>query len=709
MKKFLLANCCLFTFFMAYSQEDSAQLKTLDEVVITATRTERKLSNVAVPVQLISQKIIRQSGSIRLNDILQEQTGLFVTSGGTTSTTGGGIFGNGVQIQGLSPDYTLILIDGEPVIGRQGGVIDLARIAVGNIKKIEVVKGPSSSLYGSEAMGGVINIITQQARERRLDAGVRYGRFNSLDANISTGFTTDKIGLQFFANRNHSDGYDLDPAVVGKTVDTYNNHTAQLRFKFQYSLKTKFNLSARYYNEIQDNFFEISDITTGSRVNIVGDARVRDLGLNPVITHQFSDKIKSAVHIFLSRYEYEQDLIQESNKSDYYYDFFQQHFFRVENQTDFTWLNNNYLSFGGGLVKERLNTTRYDGKRKNNINYVFAQNEWRIKNRMTVIGGLRFDNNSEYQSRLSPKLAAQYKVTEKLRFNTSYGGGFKAPDFRQLFLNFLNTAAGGYVVYGANEITIDELKIQQQHGIVTDILPRAYQLNLLKPEISNGFNFGANYDLTEKVNLSLNLFRNNIKNLIQNDIIAFRQNNAPVYSYFNVKDAFTQGAEFQSQLILNKYFIIHAGYQFLMTGDKDDLERIKNGTVYTRDQHTNVVTRVSRRDYGGLSNRSSHMLNAKLFYENSKKNSGASIRAIYRNRWGTYDKDGNNIINRDDEFAKGFLLLNISMQKSIKYLRMQVGADNILNYKDVLNLPGQPGIQPYISIAYSFNKNYQTL
>ena len=73
--------------------------------------------------------------------------------------------------------------------------------------------------------------------------------------------------------------------------------------------------------------------------------------------------------------------------------------------------------------------------------------------------GLRYDDNSAYQSRVSPKLAAQYKVNDKLRINASYGAGFKAPDFRQMFLNFLNTAAGGYVVYGANEITISRIGI----------------------------------------------------------------------------------------------------------------------------------------------------------------------------------------------------------------------------------------------------------
>ena len=333
------------------------------------------------------------------------------------------------------------------------------------------------------------------------------------------------------------------------------------------------------------------------------------------------------------------------------------------------------------------------------------QDEWRATEKLTFIGGLRYDDNSAYQSRLSPKLAAQYKVNDKLRINASYGAGFKAPDFRQMFLNFLNTAAGGYVVYGANEITITDLETQKQQGILSEILPRAYDLALLKPEISKGFNAGATYDVNDKLNFNVNLFRNDIDNLIQVDIIAFRSNAAPVYSYFNVKEAFTQGAEFNSSYKINKSLQLQAGYQFLMTADKADLKKIEEGTVFTRDLQSGEVSRVSKSDYAGLPNHSKHMVNAKFFYDNEKKGWSASARVIYKSKWGTYDKDGNGIINREDEFANGFAMVNITAAKTINAFRIQAGIDNLFDYKDELNLPGQPGIQPYISLNYSFIKN----
>src|SRR5262245_28674450 len=155
----------LFFANTSFGQQDTLFNKSLEEVVVTATRTERKLGNVAVPVTIISSKAINQSGSLRLRDILAEQAGLFITSS----------FGSGLQMQGLSPDYTIILVDGEPLIGRTAGVLDLKRLTLANIKKIEIVKGPSSSLYGSEAMAGVINIITDHSFKRELQTGMRYG------------------------------------------------------------------------------------------------------------------------------------------------------------------------------------------------------------------------------------------------------------------------------------------------------------------------------------------------------------------------------------------------------------------------------------------------------------------------------------------------------------------------------------------------------
>jgi len=148
----ILLNIFIFTISLFSSV--SAQLKPsqdstgklLDEVVVTATRTENKVSNIPLPIQVISAKNIQLSGSQKLIDILQMQTGLVIANNplGTALQGYPNPFGDGIQMQGLDPAYTLILVDGEPLIGRNAGIINLARIAIGNIKQIEIIRGPAT-------------------------------------------------------------------------------------------------------------------------------------------------------------------------------------------------------------------------------------------------------------------------------------------------------------------------------------------------------------------------------------------------------------------------------------------------------------------------------------------------------------------------------------------------------------------------------------
>lgn len=666
-------------------QKDTVLSGELDEVVVTATKSERKLSNVAVPVKVISQRTILQSGSLRLNNILQEQPGLYITNS----------FGSGVQMQGLSPDYVLILIDGEPLIGRNGGVLDLNRLTVNNIKKIEIVKGPSSSLYGSEAMGGVINIITQNPVSSSLDASLRYGRFNTMDGNFSGSIKHNKFSALASVNRNSTDGYSLTNTNVGKTVNPYDSYTTQVKLEQEFSRAVKAGISFRYYGETQNDLY-----TAGTDI-AYGKPGIGEYNLNPYIRIGFSERVKTAVRAYFSQFQSDTKDRLTSNDSLYYNDFFQQRFSRVETQTDYTLSGANDLSIGAGYTWERLNTNRYAGIRTNNIGYFFLQDEHRFGKRVTAIGGLRYDNNAAYASRWSPKLALRYNASQKLSLTASYGAGFKAPDFRQLYLNFTNNLAGGYTVYGANEISLAQLEQQKAMGIISSISPFGSQLALLNPEYSTGFNAGASYRFTKKFSATVNVFRNDISNLIVTKIIATKTTNAPIYSYFNINSAFTEGAELEATYQFTKEFRAEGGYQFLVTADKDVLKQIRSGQLFGKRPGSLVSEMIKRSDYGGLTDRSKHMANLKLFYE--RDNWFLTTRAIYRSRWGVSDKDGNLVLNRDDEYAGGFIQLNLGGGVTFKNgIGIRAGIDNLLNYKDINYQANQPGINYYATLSYSF-------
>lgn len=707
LKKYPLTFFCV-GFLCLIFQAAVAQLDTLagqsGDVMVTATRTERKFSNVAVPASIIGKKELEATQLRRLHEILQEQTGIFITSGSGSSGFGGGIFGNGAQLQGMSPEYTLILVNGEPIIGRQGGVVNLSRLTLSGIKKIEVIKGPVSSLYGSEAMGGVINIITELPTRSSLETGLKVGGFGLLDANLSTNLATQKTRGSLGYNHFRQGAFKSEDGSFNNQQDPFINHTLQANVSHLFSQKTRLLVYGRFFSEQSDNQYEVADAGLQMK-RVSGFTNIKDANLNTSLQHNFSNRVSGMLRLYGMSYQSSQLLNEVKDGKPFYADDFRQQFYRIENQTDIAINKANKLTAGGGVVYEQLNTTRYQGVRSNTIAYAFAQNEWMPRENFNLIAGLRYDHNQAYASRFSPKLAARFSPSQKLKLTASYGAGFKAPDFRQLYLNFINNASGGYALFGANEISAEKLSAMKQQGLIETILPRAADLSLLKPETSHGFNAGATYQLNAQWSGDINLFHNDISNQILFDVIALRSNGSQVFSYFNVARSFTQGAEVNLRYRINRFWLVSGGYQFLNTGDKEVIEAISAGEVFGRNEQTGEVFKLSRRDYYGLPGRSRHMANIKVSYEHPGSGWQSSVRAIYRNRWGTFDQDGNGIINRNDETADGFLLLNAMVQKRLKQnLVLGIGLENMLNHTDPANLPNIPGINGFISIVWKWEQ-----
>jgi len=692
MKKWiLLSTVSSFLFSTLFGQQQDTLLGNGAITVFTATKTERVLSNIAVPVQIISQKNIQQAGSLRLSDILSEQTGLFMTNG----------FGTGVSMQGLNPDYTLILIDGEPLIGRTSGVLDLKRITVGNIKQIEIVRGPSSSLYGSEAMAGVINIITDKSRKNTLGISARYGTYNTADLSLKGSIRTNKINYQGFGNFYRTDGFSIRPNSRERSVAPIERFTQQHNLGYRLSERTNLSLNFRHNSETIKN--NITVINNGNSINSIGVEKNEDLNVTLQLAHKLNEQVKNTTRLYGTQFHSSQELTSDNGVP--YLDVFKQQFARIENQTDIHLNKQLEFNIGGGYIHETANSTRYDNStsiKTNRIGYVYLQSEWKALNKLTFVGGARYDHNELFAAAFSPKLAAQYKLNKNISLKASIGRGFKAPDFRQLYLNFTNTAAGSYSVFGSVEAQkiINELN---RIGQISSLEPSFYQLSNLQPEFSTGFNLGASYQ-NEQWLIIANIFRNNIENLIDSRLVAYKTGGAQIFSYLNVKNAFTQGIETDIKYQYNQKWGLSAGYQFLLTGDQAEINAINEGKVFTRDQN-GFSRKMSQSEYVGLPNRSKHMANVKLQYDHQQF--FANARALYRSRWATTDTDGNGIFNTNDAFAKGYIQLNMAAGKSFTNgVAVQAGIDNLLNYTDVLNLPNLPGRTFYLSVSYNFlNKN----
>jgi outer membrane receptor for ferrienterochelin and colicins len=662
-----------------------------DSVVVTATRSERKLSNITVPVTIINAKTIQQNGSLRLTDILREQTGLTLTSG----------FGAGVQLQGLNPDYTIILINGEPLVGRTAGVLDLNRIALGNIKKIEIVKGPSSSLYGSEAMAGVINIITDASTTIPLQTSLRYGTYNTLDANVNNTLASKSLFYQGFYNYYNTDGYSIRPNSNNRVTTPISRITTSQQFKYNLTDNTNLVFNTRFTDENIKSNITVSN--GGVSINSNGKEHNTDVNLAGTLNHRFSTTLKTSFRSYLTNYVSSQDLITLSGAP--YKDLLNHLFQRVENQTDWTLSKNLSGIFGAGAVWEGVKSSRYDSEkiRKNNsIQYAFTQWEWNTNSKLILIGGVRFDQNAQYASAWSPKLSMLYKIDQKNKIKLSIGQGFKAPDFRQLYLNFTNVAAGNYSVFGSAEAqkVVGQLNNLGQIGA---LFSNFYALKSLQPESSTGIHLSWDWEPNQKTFLSVQAFRNDINNLIQVEQVGSYVSGAQIFSYLNIGRAFTQGVELETKYLFNHQWSMSGGYQFIVTGDKDQINQINDGIVYTRDVN-GYSKKLALTDYVGLPNISKHKAQVKFNYTTTG-GLFANFRMVYRSRWAVNNNNGNDVYDNGDTFAAGYVSLHTSVGKDYKNgISLQIGCDNITNYIDPINLSNLPGRTLYFTLKYQLNK-----
>ncbi|WP_184548812.1 TonB-dependent receptor plug domain-containing protein [Mucilaginibacter sp. FT3.2] len=662
--------------------------KQLKEVVITGTRTLKSLQQVPIPITRITAEEIKKKGLVRLNEVLSEQTGITILDDP---------HGQGIQIQGFDPAYTLILIDGLPLIGRTTGVFELSRITTNNIHRVEIVKGPTSSLYGSEAMAGVVNIITSEPA-KGFSGGLsgRYGTNKTVDVSLNSAYKTDKFYISGFANRYSSGGYTLQPSSGIPTVSPFEGYTFNGKTAYRFDDNTSVKLSVRYYTNDQDSRFLV-DTRYGA-----GKGTEKDFNIAPVITHRFSKKDVLVLQLYRSTYKTKSDIRYEDNGEVYDETYFNQTFNRAEIQNDYSLLDNLKITAGAGGQYETVAATRYTKQQSFTSGYGYFQADWIPVKQLDIIAGGRYDAHSVYKSQFSPKLAASYALSPKLTILGSVGKGYKAPDFRQLYLNFTN-AEVGYSVFGYEEANAG-IKRLQQTGQIETVLIDPSTLKRLNAESSTSFNFGFRYKPADKLYWTANVFRNNISNLIETAAIAIKTNGQSVFSYFNLNKVFTQGIETDLSYQLFKPLQIAGGIQYLEAYDQDVLNQIKAGQVFTKDPETNQTRVLKRSEYGGLLGRSKYTYNVRVNYLDEKTAINASIRAIYRGRYGYKDTDGNGIVNRDDEYTKGYVLVNASLSKLFMNdaIRVQLTAQNLLNYKDSLVILNLPGRLIYAGVAYNF-------
>ncbi|NHE58714.1 TonB-dependent receptor [Cyclobacterium plantarum] len=648
----------------------------MGEVVVAATRTDRSVEDLPMPVTIITRKKIQETGGMRLSEILREQTGLQVV----------GDHGAGLQMQGLSSDYILILLDGEPLIGRTAGTFDLDRIAVSNIERIEVLRGPSSAIYGSEAMAGVINIITKKSQERIVaNLESRYRSFNTLDLSGEIGMNQNDWNLYAYFNRFSTDGFDITPEVPGKTQSPYQASTAQ----FKIGKKTKkwnFKVYSRFYNENSENSMQVAGEGSPRLADLNGERM--DLNLNPTISFRPNDQWQMTLRSMSSLFQTHTLTVFQEDGSILDEQDFKQHYHRTEFQTDLQLDSKQLITIGLGHLMETVEATRYDDNNRFDAGYVFLHHQWDPSEKWNLVTGVRADLHSQYGERISPKISGMYKFNERFSWQLSLGAGFKAPDFRQLLLNFNNPSAG-YYVFGANLVQQGIARLQSQ-GLVQQMLLNSSQFGQLEAESSRAINTGFRWKISGDLLFQGNFFQNNISNLIETALVARLNSGQNAFSYFNIARVISRGAELDWTFRVSENLQFSLGYMYLDTKDLDVLEKIDAGELFRRDAQ-NRSQRVQRSDYGGLFNRSRHNGNVKINYQESTTGINMALRVIYRGKFGFGDVNGNLILDDSAEYAPGLISWNLSLNKALNNgIMLEAGGFNLFN-QTTIYAPTNPG------------------
>jgi len=682
---------------------DSMRTIEMSPLVITATRSEKMLEDVAVPTTVIMANVIHREGALRLGDILANQMGISLFDD----------HGTGLQIQGFASDYTLILLDGEPVIGRTAGTLDVDRIPVIGLSHLEIVRGPSSSLYGSEALAGVVNLIPSPPKEKVQGiATFRVGSHATRNMTLQMEGGRPWGTMRLIVNRYATGGYDLSPNIYGPTTPSFSDWTGDLRTHMKLSNRIKVKLGARGTIENQESVFA-SQLANQNEDRYDDEGKRWEWSIHPEVDIQVSKNIRLNTTLYGTNYQTETYHRRQEDGLINYEDKFDHTYSKAEMKLDMLWNAKHLTNLGGGVISEQVGGTRYGAtegtsKSESSQGYFFIQHEWLASGLIHFNASARYDNHSDYTARFTPKFAVMIRPTDQIRLRASIGNGFKAPAFRQLYLSFTNSA-GGYSVFGSVPMT-EGIRQLEANGHIQQLLLDLSQLNPLKAENSIAYNVGGSITVNRWLSLQLNLFHNNVSDLIETQPVAQKTNGAFVYGYFNLAKIYTRGVE--SELRITPQWTIHSsldislGYQYLQARDREIVDGLNEGTVFGRSPNGRDY-RLDVGDYTGLFGRSPHSASVRAAYIHSEIGLTASIHGRWRSRYGYRDLDGNQFANRSDEFVSDYAVLGTALTKTFTLVPAvdfitQVGLDNVFNHTYPTMVPSLPGRRGYVSLQLNF-------
>ena len=427
---------------LLYSSFVYAEEYTLKEILVTTpTRKSENQKNIIANTTVITEEEIEQAGLSSLSELLQKQSGIEI------SNLGGPGKVSSINIRGTSSTHSIILLDGMRIGASTSGMTAIENLPLSQIEKIEIVRGPASSLYGQDGIGGVIQIFTKKGREGfHPYLNIGYGRYQTkqLNAGISGGNKTTSYALNISGT--NTDGFsafvpDSSKASNTQNLDKDKYKNRSISSTLSYNLNKDYKIDLQYFLTTGRNMFD------NRFANSSPDQNYRDKSKQEVYAMkttgqinklwESSIKIGKSTDLYSAQQHYNMDtFVYDPDVVDLY----------ETTQYQMTWQNNIKLNKGSlvmlyDFLQEKIDTTDlYDKTKRTNNGFVLGYNiEY---NQNTLQTSLRKDLNSQYNNETTGNIGYAYQINPQWKISSSFGTAFVAPSFNYLYSSVDSWALG---------------------------------------------------------------------------------------------------------------------------------------------------------------------------------------------------------------------------------------------------------------------------
>jgi outer membrane receptor for ferrienterochelin and colicins len=625
--------------------------------VVSGSRQDELRESLNTRVDVVTRARILDSGAQTVAEVLRELPGVVTRRGSETAGAAG------QQIQGIDSRQVLVLLDGQPLVGARGikrGVVNLDRQSAARLERIEVVKGASSALYGSDAIGGVINLITRDVSAPIETSGeLSGGSFGEVNAVVEGGFRRGPWSGLFTAERHQQDGFDLTPTTWDTTGAPFERTDFLGRTRYQFNPSASISVLATGY-----------DNTTRGRSNgELGpqEDEIQEDTVNVNTTLDWLPRPSTSVQtrLYIARYdESSTGRLAPPASTPLEPGMLDERVTKVD--TSFSQIIGSRQQLQGGAEYWRdeysgINRLRDDSGESASMGTGWAQYRLTFADRVTTTLGSRVDTHSQFGTAVSPKVAVNARVGNGVTTRASYGRGFRAPDIGQLYYRFLNPTNFYQVIGNPN----------------------------LEPEYANSLQVGGEYATPgRRARFGVNVFRNDVNDLIESvslgmvmtqeqlDELLARENLDPafrpslgrlLFTYKNINDAVTEGVEVDGDLAIARGLSFGGAYTYLDARDDD----------------TGLP----------LTGRHTHQGNVRLAWQLAPTGTRATFRGMFYGDW--VAARATTAAGAQDTIAPGFALWDVFVsQRVLRGLNAFVAVDNVFDNQDpntgVLTPTGTP-------------------